>query len=92
LTVRPRRPPPATALLSPLAPGTDPRVTNRHFQRLGLPPAVCDALVNPGFHDPFDVDADITLDNPAYRWGPGLWSCRLRGADRGLVRTAGWKL
>jgi hypothetical protein len=41
---------------------------NAHFLRLGLPPDVCGALVNPGFFDPFDPDSDITLDNPAYRW------------------------
>jgi hypothetical protein len=46
-------------------------MTNAHFLRLGLPPAVCDALVNPGFYDPFDAARDITLDNPAYRRASG---------------------
>lgn len=43
---------------------------NAHFFKLGLPEAVCRDLVNPGFVDPFDPVRDITLDNPAYRFGP----------------------
>jgi len=40
---------------------------NAHFARIGLPERVCRDVVNPGFFDPFDVQNDITLDNPAYR-------------------------
>jgi hypothetical protein len=37
------------------------------LQRLGLTEEECAALLNPGFVDPFDVDADATLDNPKYK-------------------------
>lgn len=32
-----------------------------------LPPRAASSLLNPGFADPFDPVADITLDNPKYR-------------------------
>ena len=60
--------------------GDDPSMVNPHFLHLGLPRDVCAALVNPGFFDPFDPAADITLDNPAYRWGAerlGGFDCML---------------
>lgn len=41
---------------------------NSYLRRCGLPMAVCQAAVNPGFSDPFDPCRDITLDNPKYRF------------------------
>jgi hypothetical protein len=38
---------------------------NKHLLRLGLPPEVAAAAVNPGFVDPFDVETE-TLNNPKY--------------------------
>lgn len=49
---------------------TDPSRINHHLLKLGLPPAVAQAAVNPGFLDPYDVINDVTLDNPKYRLGP----------------------
>jgi hypothetical protein len=76
-TLSPHRHPRLTALppFPPsLTPGSDPGMANAHFRRLGLPESVCRDLVNPGLFDPFDVRADITLDNPAYRWAAGgVW-------------------
>jgi hypothetical protein len=40
---------------------------NKTLLTFGLPRKVCERLVNPGFYDPFDVDVDVTLDNPLYR-------------------------
>ena len=40
---------------------------NRTLMRWGLDERTASELVNPGFHDPFDVRRDITLDNPKYR-------------------------
>eukprot|EP00727_Mastigamoeba_balamuthi_P009470 m51a1_g5145 hypothetical protein (322) ;mRNA; r:32725-33978 len=36
---------------------------NEHLAALGLPEDVCRDAVNPGFSEPFDIDADITLSN-----------------------------
>ena len=41
---------------------------NPRLAAWGLPPALCAAAVNPGFRDPFNVDSDVTLNNPTY-WG-----------------------
>ena len=43
------------------------RPINEALHKYGLPREVCERLLNPGFYDPFDVDVDVTLDNPAYR-------------------------
>lgn len=48
----------------------DPSPINKYLVKLGLPAAVAEAAVNPGFIDPFDVIRDATLDNPKYRFGP----------------------
>lgn len=48
----------------------DPCPVNKYLLKLGLPPTVAAAAVNPGFFDPFDAVTDITLDNPKYRLGP----------------------
>ncbi len=36
---------------------------NASLVALGLPEDVCRDAINPGFTDPFDVDADVTLCN-----------------------------
>lgn len=41
-----------------------PSQCNSYLLSLGLPEQVAAAAVNPGFFDPYDVDADVTLDNP----------------------------
>ncbi len=58
-------------------------LVNATLLKLGLPLEVCQAVVNPGFSDPFDVSKDITLDNPAYRLGP--WSLMTGKLDWALL-------
>uniref|UniRef100_A0A383VN26 Endonuclease/exonuclease/phosphatase domain-containing protein n=1 Tax=Tetradesmus obliquus TaxID=3088 RepID=A0A383VN26_TETOB len=63
----------------------EPCSVNSYLLQAGLPQQVAEAAVNPGFFDPFDVNKDVTLDNPAYRIGPihcmagKLDWCLLRG-------------
>ncbi|KAK9842835.1 hypothetical protein WJX74_003107 [Apatococcus lobatus] len=40
---------------------------NQKLQWWGMPEHVCKEALNPGFHDPWDPQQDITLDNPRYR-------------------------
>ncbi|WIA35111.1 hypothetical protein OEZ86_003596 [Tetradesmus obliquus] len=63
----------------------EPCSVNSYLLQARLPQQVAEAAVNPGFFDPFDVNKDVTLDNPAYRIGPihcmagKLDWCLLRG-------------
>mmetsp|Transcript_8371 Transcript_8371/g.25104 ORF Transcript_8371/g.25104 Transcript_8371/m.25104 type:complete len:379 (+) Transcript_8371:2625-3761(+) len=51
---------------------------NARLKALGVREDVTQDVLNPGFKDPFNVAADITLDNPAYKfWGISLMSGKL---------------
>lgn len=42
-------------------------LVNRNLRKWGLDEELCKEAVNPGFHDPWNVDKDVTLEHPAIK-------------------------